>query len=172
MKLVDEKGKLFGKINPIDLAVILLLLLAMVVTGLKLTSGKAGQTAGTHDVTIRYTLYIRQLRQVSVDAVMAETENITDAEYGGSVGHIVGEVLKTPAKVNVLLEDGTYTTTTYDDRYDLYVTLEAPGKETDTGVFTLEDRRMYFGGTVGINNGYVETFGEIVALEILPQQES
>lgn len=166
MKIIDEKGKLFGKINLIDLAAILLLLCAVLITGFKLSSGKT--RAGAQDeVTARYTLYIRGLRQVSVDAVMAETEEITDAEYGGSVGHIVGEVLKQPAKENVLLEDGTYTTAVYDDRYDLYVTLETSAVETENGVFTPDDRPLYFGGTVGINNGHVETFGEIVELEIL-----
>lgn len=166
MKIINEKGKLFGKINLIDLAALLLLLFAVIVTGIKLGSGK-NLASSTGEVTVRYTLYIRGLRQVSVDAVMAETENITDAEYGGNVGHIVGDVLKVPAEENVLLDDGTYVTAVYDDRYDLYVTLETSATETERGIFTADDRGLYFGGTVGINNGHVETFGEIVELEIV-----
>ena len=166
MKIIDEKGKLFGKINIIDLAALLLVLAAVIVTGYKLTSGKKSTESGS-DVTVRYTLYIRGLREVSVNAVMAETENINDAEYGGSVGHIVGDVLKVPATENVLLEDGTYTTATYDDRYDLYVTLETAAVETEHAVRTHDNRDLYFGGTIGIDNGHVQTFGEIVQLEVI-----
>lgn len=166
MKLLDNKGRLFGKINLIDLAVIVLLIFAVAVTGIKITQNQTDIVDG-NDATLRYTLYIRSLREVSVEALLAETDKIIDAEYGGEIGHVVGDILKTAATDTILLEDGTYTTITYDDRYDLYVTLETPIIETETGIFTLDDRRMYFGGTVGINNGHVETFGEIVDLEIV-----
>lgn len=166
MKPIDNKGRLFGKINLIDLAVLLLLIFAVAVTGVKIAQSKT-DTADGNDATLRYTLYIRGLREVSVNALLAETETIIDAEYGGEVGCIVGDIVKVPATDNVLLENGTYTTVTYDDRYDLYITLETPVIETETGLFTADDRRMYFGGTLGINNGHVETFGEIIDLELM-----
>lgn len=166
MKIIDQKGKLFGKINLVDLAVLLLLLCAVLLTAYKLTSGKTSSNDSS-EVTVRYTLYIRGLREVSVNAVMAETEEINDAEYGGSVGHIVGDVIKQKAVENVVLEDGTYATATYDDRYDLYVTLETEATETETSLRTHDNRDLYFGGTIGIDNGHVQTFGEIVELEII-----
>lgn len=45
MKVFDEKGKLFGKINVIDLLVIVLIAVAIIVVGAKVLGGNAGEPA-------------------------------------------------------------------------------------------------------------------------------
>ena len=46
MKVFDEKGKLFGKINIIDLLVILVVAVAIVVVGVKVLGGNANEQPG------------------------------------------------------------------------------------------------------------------------------
>lgn len=56
MKVVDEKGKLFGKLNIIDLLVIILIIAAIVVVGVKVLGGGSDEEAPTTKLT--YTVRI------------------------------------------------------------------------------------------------------------------
>ena len=49
MKLFDEKGKVFGKINVIDLLVIIVIVVALVVVGIKVLGGKQAEQAANPD---------------------------------------------------------------------------------------------------------------------------
>lgn len=55
MKVVDEKGKLFGKLNLIDLLVIVLIIAAVAVVGLKFLGG-GGSGAGAGATKLTYTV--------------------------------------------------------------------------------------------------------------------
>lgn len=51
MKVVDEKGKLFGKLNIIDLLVIILIIAAVIVVGVKVLGGSDDADAPTTRLT-------------------------------------------------------------------------------------------------------------------------
>ncbi len=51
MKVVDEKGKLFGKLNIIDLLVIVLIIAVVVVVGVKVMGGESGEEAPATKLT-------------------------------------------------------------------------------------------------------------------------
>ena len=57
MKIVDEKGRLFGKLNIIDFLVIILLIAAVALVGLKLM-GKGGTSAGG-GTQLTYTVVVK-----------------------------------------------------------------------------------------------------------------
>ena len=57
MKVVDEKGKLFGKLNIIDLLVIVLLLVAVVLVVFKVLA-KDGAVGAQHTV-LTYTVEVK-----------------------------------------------------------------------------------------------------------------
>ena len=65
MKIVDEKGKLFGKLNIVDLLVILLLVAAVVLVGLKL-AGRGGVSGGA-GTTLTYTVTVQGVPQAAYD---------------------------------------------------------------------------------------------------------
>ncbi len=56
MKVVDEKGKLFGKLNMIDLLVLILILAAAVVVGVKVLGG--GDDTDTVTTKLTYTVRV------------------------------------------------------------------------------------------------------------------
>lgn len=56
MKVVDEKGKLFGKLNIIDLLVIILILAAVVVVGVKVLGG--GEETAVPTTRLTYTVRV------------------------------------------------------------------------------------------------------------------
>lgn len=51
MKVIDEKGKLFGKLNIIDLLVIVFIIAAVVVVGMKFLGGGADEPVATTRLT-------------------------------------------------------------------------------------------------------------------------
>ncbi len=123
MKFIDKKGRIFGKINIVDIIVILLLIFAVVAVGIKF---KKVQTTQGGDKTIEYTVRVERLRQISIDEIEREYKNIQDAETKKAIGNIVS-VEKTSARELVRLENGEYTFTQYDDKYDLIITLQTKG---------------------------------------------
>lgn len=74
MKVVDEKGKLFGKLNIIDLLVILLLLVAVVLVGWKVLK-KDGAIGAQHTV-LTYTV---------------EVKGVAESVYEGIKDYVPGE---------------------------------------------------------------------------------
>lgn len=163
MKFIDKKGRIFGKVNIVDIIVILLLIFAVVAVGIKF---KKVQTTQGGDKTIEYTVRVERLRQISIDEIEREYKNIQDAETKKAIGNIVS-VEKTSARELVRLENGEYTFTQYDDKYDLTITLQTKGSETDQGFYADSGKIITVGDTIGISNGYVQTFGEILSVEVI-----
>lgn len=163
MKLTDEKGRLFGKINLVDLGIILLIILAFCAVGAKLVKER---TVDRETVVIDYTLSVKGVRQQSVDAISMETKDITDAEKDEPLGDIIN-IEKRPAEELIALEDGTFKWGEYRDKYDLYITVEAKGIKTADGYFTESGKKLLYGSTIGLNNGYSQMFGTIEKIEVV-----
>ena len=58
MKIIDEKGRLFGKLNLIDLLVIVLVLAVIFALVWKLGAGKAAQAATTQSYSVDFTVVV------------------------------------------------------------------------------------------------------------------
>ena len=69
MKLVDEKGKLFGKINIVDLLVILLVVVVAVVLGMKFLGGGTPVGDGQPKPTLTYTVKVTEVDPVTYENV-------------------------------------------------------------------------------------------------------
>lgn len=116
MKVIDEKGKLFGKLNIIDLVVIVLIIAAVAVVGVKLLGGSGG--IASTETKLTYTV-----------RVTAQNENIADfvAEYvdsatgksdqllagGGLLNAYVVDFWTEPTSYNVT---NTYSVEVYDQQ--------------------------------------------------------
>ena len=55
--MIDEKGRLFGKINIVDLIVILVIVIAAVVVGMKFLGG-SGSAINPTKTPVRYTVLV------------------------------------------------------------------------------------------------------------------
>lgn len=163
MKLVDDNGKLFGKLNLVDVGIILLVIFAIVAI-----SGKTikEQTLDKEQVIIRYTLCAEGVRQQSVDAIKKNSEDIKDAEKDEAIGRIV-EVRTEKAKRINPLPNGTFVESEYQDKYDLYVTIEAEGTISENGYFLSNGKKIMYGDTIGINNNYSQMFGMVEYIEVV-----
>ena len=77
MKIIDEKGRLFGKLNLIDLLVIILLIAAVAAVAWKLVGKKAAEAVADTGRTITYT--------VTVEDVNREAAEFASTQIGKSL---------------------------------------------------------------------------------------
>ncbi|MGM9606691.1 MAG: DUF4330 family protein [Oscillospiraceae bacterium] len=78
MKVVDEKGKLFGKLNIIDLLVIILIIAAVIVVGVKVLGG--GDDAGASTTRLTYTVRVTAQDAELVDRVAEYVNTATSTK--------------------------------------------------------------------------------------------
>lgn len=162
MKIVDENGKIFGKLNLVDLGIVLLLILAVAAVGYKVVRERFIER---ETAVINYTLCVEGVREQSVKAINMVHEDVIDAENDDALGDIV-DVIAEPAAKIVQKADGEYTKAFYPDKYDLYITIQTKGIVSKDGYFTDSGKKLLYGDTIGINNGYSQMFGVVENIEI------
>lgn len=162
-KIIDSDGKLFGKINIIDLLIIVL----VIVLGLSATK-KLDETAAkmNTDKTIQYTVQIEQVRQPTVDALNKKTDGLLDHETKKAIGDIV-DIEVSKAEESLLLNDGTYKNVILDDKYDVELTMRVLGTETEDNYYTLEGKALIVGAGINVYNEYANVSGIITEIEVL-----
>lgn len=162
MKIIDENGRINGKFSIVDLAVILLLLACIAAVGLKM---RTSQTVRGGDRVIEYAVRIENIRDMSVNAMNQNREGVIDAETKYALGDII-DVDTAPARVLVQTNDGDFQFAEYDNRYDAVITLRTEGTETDDGYYAASGKQLAVGDTIGVNNGYVQFFGEVISVNV------
>ena len=132
MKLVDERGKLFGKLNIIDLLVILLLIVAVALIGWKVTRKDGASNASRTILT--YTVEVEGVDQQvheGIKAYVAGESGIGDQlmANGEMVDAYVTNVTAAPHEGGLTMTDVNGTTMTFpvegDDTLDLTFTIQA-----------------------------------------------
>lgn len=161
-KLIDSKGKVFGKINIIDLGIIIAVAVLVCMTIIKFDKADRYMTS---DKTIEYTVKIKGIRQVSVDALEAELEGIKEYDTKKELGDIT-DIKVTPSKELVRLADGTYTTVELDDLYDAFLTLQVKGTETEDNYYTATGKKLIVGETITMNNDHVTSNGVVKSVKV------
>lgn len=167
MKIVDENGKIFGKINLVDLGIILLLILAFAAVGYKMVRERFIER---ETAVIEYTLLIEGVREQSVTAINMVSEKIVNAENDDLLGDIIN-IKKEQASDIVQKANGDYTKVFYPDKYDLHITLRSEGVVSKDGYFTSSGKKLLYGDTIGIDNGYSQMFGIVEDVHIAESAE-
>jgi hypothetical protein len=128
--LLDEKGKLFGKISIIDIGVLLLIIALLGGAYYKFFIVDKGNNAAKFD-TLEYKILVRAVRQYTVDAIETGAD-IYDVKTDSPMGKIVNkEVL--PATEQLTKADGTMVIAEKPGRFNVLVTIQVPGVETEHG---------------------------------------
>lgn len=128
--LLDEKGRLFGKISIIDMGVLLLIIVLLSGIYYKFFIADKDQKAAKFD-TIEYKILVEEVRQQSVDAIEIGAE-IFDVKTDSPMGRIVKkEVL--PATDQLTKADGTMVIAEKPGKFNVIVTIQVPGVESKYG---------------------------------------
>lgn len=130
MKLVDEKGKLFGKLNIIDLLVVVLLIVAAALVATKLLG--RGEGSGTGTTVLTYTVKVEgvdpQVYEGVRDYIPSDGTGDQLMANGEMVDAWVVEVTSEPHSSGLTMTDVNGNQLTFpveDDTLDLTFTIRA-----------------------------------------------
>lgn len=161
--IIDKKGKLFGKISIIDLAVIVVIIAAVIGIGIRFFGGTAKTVKA--DKTFEYVVKVEGVRDYTVDALKKKGK-ITDKKYSKEIGEIT----------NVDVDNVNFQSTTADgnivfvdlpERKTCYVTIRSTGKESDNSYFAGDDSEISAGRQFAIYSKYVDTSGIIQNVDVI-----
>lgn len=154
--IIDEKGKLFGKISIIDLSVAVILLLAIIGGILVYGFSNADKTAPLginggdtiNKVTVK--LVVEDVRDITRDAFKEG-----DSVYAALEKKLIGEVAKVESKPHQALVtsvDGTMVYSDVPEKYKVTIYLKTWGIETGKGCLTENDLEICAGQEFIIKN--------------------
>ncbi len=156
MKIVDQKGKLFGLINIIDLAI--LLAVAVLVTGIIIKTGSTEKETGKVSKEFIATVICR-----NVEGKVAENLKPGDQVVYGNVyvnGYIVSAE-KFPAKQTVVLDDGTVKEVIVPNLSDVIVEMKILYDGTDN-LIMLGKYQVNIGKGLTVKTNRVEVLGVVL----------
>ena len=160
MKVLDEKGKLFGIINIIDLAVILGVLVLIVGGIWYVSRDDSGDVVGpvnARHITIKCT---------ELDESVADYITIGDFLYYGK-GFTKEEVTAievVPSRVEVIQDDGTIILTEHPELKDFYVTVKI-FERADDPMLWIGQLHATVGKELVLKTKHVEIPGVIVGVD-------
>ena len=152
MKIIDEKGRLFKKLNIIDLVIVIAVIALLVATVVKFRTSDTYLSKGR---TLEYTMLVENVRQPTVDAIN-QANALIDYESKKEIGNIT-DVEVSGASELELMNDGKYKEVKFKDKFDVLLTVSTTGTETQDNFYTSSGKKIVVGDEIKINNGYVGT---------------
>lgn len=160
MKIIDEKGKLFGLINVIDLTVLLVLVL-LVVGGAKRFKSKPIVTNEQTEAEI--TFEVSDVRMATVENII-EGDELYHYDRGGHLGEIV-KVDYEPYR-EPLEKDGEWINAEVPDKYTVTFTVKTKVKN-NPDVIIAGDEQVRVGGQYRVKNKNIACFGTVMDMKVL-----
>lgn len=143
MAVLDNKGRLFGKFNLLDLAVVLVVLAVVARFGYQAYQGRQVAPVGNErEISV-------VMRFASVAEATTKWVKVGDEMYDSKSRTYLGKVTAVrsePALVVVTSEDGRSYEHLSKHRFDFYVTVTGPGRVSPNGV-TMGGFEMVIGRT-------------------------
>ena len=156
MKIIDDKGKLFGLINIIDLFISIMLILLIGFGAFKVLRVNPTVAVNTEKVTMVY--FIQEVRDVTLNAI-EEGEIAKDYDKNTVYGKIVKKEAF-PAKKMVETADGKVVEAEVPNRYDVKVYIEGDAVVSKTGIY-MGSQELRIGYTAAIKGKKFGTRGFI-----------
>lgn len=133
MKVIDEKGRIFGLINYIDLIFILAIVFIIgrfILTDNQENNNKILNTDTAKEIEVLF--FVNGVKDVSMDTV-----NVGDVFRITSNNNTIGEVIKKEIKPSSIMttdEKGNVIHSQIPDRFDMYLTIKGKGEVTENDI--------------------------------------
>ena len=125
MAIIDDKGRVFGRINLVDLTLILgVLVVAALGIVVMMKQGKVGVVPENKEV--EYTMIVKAIRP-DVASYIRKGDIVKKQLTQGPIGTVKGSVTE-PAKIVIDTADGSRVATTSPTEVDAYITIETKGR--------------------------------------------
>lgn len=151
--MIDNKGKIFGKINILDLSIVLIILLAIGLMFVKFNINPV--LDNKEEITFNYTVTVKGVRNFTVNAFQ-ENDEIFEGSTENSLGKII-KVEKVPAKKYIADTNGNMQYEEVPEQYDLSLIVECTGFKGDKGFETKTGEGIQLNKTINLFNKYCKT---------------
>ena len=156
-----RNGKLFGKINLFDAAIVLLLVILIIAGVSKFKT--FNETVDASDLgKITYTITIYNVRDYTANAFISG-DSVYDSGTNVNIG-VIKNVEKIPAQSIKTLVDGSVKILENKYKNDVILTIETPGTVTDVGYYANKSIELKVGSEKEIETRYATTFGKITSI--------
>jgi hypothetical protein len=145
MPWLDERGRLFGRVNIVDLMVLALVLIVAARLGLKSRVLRAVNPSTVKPVEV--VLVVEDVRQATADA-MQEGETVLNTKSNAVLGKLVKKEVR-PAQKEVQTADGRLVLAESPFKKDVYLTVRGEGQVT-SNVIILGGAEMRVGASVAV----------------------
>lgn len=158
--MLDEKGRLFGKVSIIDISALLIFLIIVTCGILSYVHNKpvSSEDAPTNSS--------KQLNDICVELELSNVEVFTknalalgDKVYLSETGSFFGEITKINSKPHqeaVTGSDGTMVFADVPEKYNLNLYIKINGEQTDKGFYSSDNLHLACGDTLLIKTETIE----------------
>lgn len=174
--IIDEKGRLFGKVSIIDIAVVLVILIAIIggiVVYNNIENGKIapsdsalmGHSGATVDANVEFEL--ANVRDITKNAL-----NVGDKVYSAETDKFLGEITKIDSKPYVdpiTSTDGTMVFVPVPEKYTLTIHINISGQQTEKGFFSVDNTHFAIGDAMPIKTETIETTPNIKSISAVTE---
>ncbi len=161
MKLMDEKGRLFGKINLFDLLVILAILAVVAGVGYKLLSDRKQSAAAQNTTDWVVTVKFAAVEPGLADAFRLDSQIFYDTD--GPVNATIGTVREEPAWETVPTADGRLVLAQDPRLMDVYAEVNVKDANGD-GLLKVGRYSIGTGGKFAIKTFYAYSEGVVISI--------
>ncbi len=165
MKIIDERGRLFSKINIIDFVIVVAVVALSVATVVKF---KTSDTYLSRGRILEYTVLVENVRKPTVDAINQNKEGLIDYETKKEIGNIINAEVSGASELE-LMNDGKYADVKFKDKFDVLLTIQTTGTETQDNFYTSSGKKIVVGDEIMINNGYMGTLAIVKSVKSIEE---
>jgi len=146
VRLFDEKGRVLGLINIIDLLVIMVILVAAGGVYYVRFSGLT-PSSRVEQKTIEAVFLVNNVRSATVD-VIKSGDKVRESKSNTFIGEVIGKDVQ-PTTVTVVQPDGTISESSSATRKDVYVKVRGTGSVSENAI-TMGSQEMRIGAKVSL----------------------
>ena len=160
--MLDEKGRLFGKINIVDALIVIVILAAVAFVGIKYVM--PGKDAGPAESNLEMVFFVQDTTKYAAGGLQkgAKVWNASDKVDLGTVVSWKEEEYYEPIADK---EDGNIIMYNNPDKRSLHITIDAVGSVGDYGA-TINDVLFGVGHSMVIYCGTSKLFGTVEAVSV------
>lgn len=158
-----KDGKLFGKINIVDIAVILIVIILIVCATIKFRKFNQ-KTADSASQTIVYQIDVQNVREYTLEMIKSG-DTIYDEQTGVNIGEVV-DITSKPAETFETLPSGEVVEVYNPYRFDIVLTIETPGTVETNAYYANKSIELKVNSTKVIETKYLKTTGTISNISI------
>ena len=129
--IIDEKGRLFGKVSIVDIAVILFVVVVAVALVWRFV-GMKDETARVEDVKCSYECVVDNVRIESVNAIKNDIGSDVYDSQGRKIGTLVSAE-EMPYETEIKTDRGDIRIAEVPDKYSVKIKFEGTGKKANSG---------------------------------------